>query len=181
MPWHTCNECEQFISDVIKRDARYICLLGRLRNTSFYEDPASTKYHCNERGGLAHHSNNVMWNLVHLTHSLDLKWERYDSPMIVAMCHDLCKIGAYLPDGNGGYTWNKDHPKGHGDLSVEIAKNLIELTEEEEVCIRYHMGAFEGKEIYQEYTAAITRFPRILDINYADMKATHYDEAEEAY
>ena len=34
---------------------------------------------------------------------------------------------------------------GHGDKSVMIASMITKLTEEEVMCIRYHMGAFTDK------------------------------------
>ena len=41
--------------------------------------------------------------------------------------------------------------KGHGDKSVMRCASLLQLTEEEVMCIRYHMGAFTDKEEWQDY------------------------------
>jgi len=148
----------------------------KLSETSFFTDPASAVWHCNYPGGLLEHSDNVRICLKKLTRDLKLKWKNYESPEIIGMAHDVCKIGQYLPDGNGGYTKNPDHPKGHGDRSVEIVKQWIELTDEEEYCIRWHMGAYDVKENWQLYNDAIHRFPNVLWTHTADMMATHIYE-----
>jgi len=158
-----------------------------LERTSFFSDPASSRYHCSYAGGLAEHSLNVERNLVKLTRKMDLVWSVPESPYIIALAHDVCKIGAYLPDGSGGYKKNPDRPKGHGDMSVETVKQWIYLTEEEEECIRWHMGAFveddiieDGKEqVHKEWTLyddAVIRFPNVLWTHTADMMATLIDE-----
>ena len=68
--------------------------------------------------------------------------------------------------------------KGHGDKSVMILANLIQLTEEEVACIRYHMGAFTDKEEWNDYTRAIHKYPNVLWTHHADMIATHIMEVE---
>jgi len=151
-----------------------------LKGTTYFADPASTKYHGVFRGGLHDHSLRVQKHLVHLTDALDLKWEcSKTSPKIVAVCHDLCKIGAYVEDGAGGYTYNQDHPKGHGDRSVEIAKSVIDLTEEEELCIRWHMGAYDLKENWNAFNEALKKYPNVLWTHNADMMAVHLDDGAE--
>jgi len=166
---------------------RYQELVKALSRTTFYEDPASAKFHGNYPGGLSDHSDNVEKNLYHLTKKLLLKWQDKESFLIIPLAHDVCKIGLYIPDGKGGYTYNKDQPPGHGDLSVKMVKEWIELTPEEEACIRYHMGAFvegsvlgEGEEAIQRewnaYNEAIHEFPNVLWTHVADMMASHIDE-----
>lgn len=142
----------------------------------FFTAPASTKYHGNYEGGLFDHSLIVMNTLVQLTKDNQLQWSREESPYIVGMLHDLCKVDQYraTPDGEFPYEYS-DKPviKGHGDKSVMIASTLIQLTEEEMLCIRYHMGAFVEKEEWNYYTKAINRFPNVLWTHHADMIATH--------
>ena len=59
--------------------------------------------------------------------------------------HDFCKAGAYIKNGER-YFYNKSHPKGHAALSIKIIKALIELSEQEEMIIRYHMGTYGTNE-----------------------------------
>lgn len=154
---------------------------AKLRETSFYEMPASANYHNNTQGGLLDHSNNVWLNLETLTKQLKLKWSDPSSPFVIAMLHDACKIDAYFY--NYDYKcWERSdkHPGGHGDLSLKIAEGLgIELTEEEKACIRWHMGAFDNRENWNEFTDAIHKYPNVLWTHTADMMAAHIDEIED--
>ena len=159
-----------------KGTSRYNVLWQHLEETSFFTDPASTKYHCNYTGGLHEHSYNVMRNLLLLTEKLNLQWSDSESPRIIGLAHDVCKIGAYLPNDEGGYTHNQDQPKGHGDLSVWLVEKWISLTDEEKACIRWHMGAYDDKENWNKYNEAIHKFPNVLWTHTADMMATHIDE-----
>ena len=76
--------------------ADYLSLNG------FYCAPASTKYHGNYAGGLFDHSFTVMNFLVELSAKNNLKWQRAESPFIVGMFHDLCKIDSYRHPVSGG-------------------------------------------------------------------------------
>lgn len=156
--------------------SRYQKVRAELRKTSFYTDPASTKYHGSYPGGLAEHSTNVRYNLARLTNALDLEWSDPESIDIIALCHDICKVGAYIQNEDGTYTYNPDHPKGHGDLSLSRAMVWIPLTAEEKACIRWHMGAYDVKENWNLYNEAIHRWPNVLWTHTADMMATHIDE-----
>lgn len=143
----------------------------------FFTAPASTKYHGNYEGGLFDHSYLVMENLVKLTELNRLEWERKESPYIVGMLHDLCKVGQYKSSVVGSefpYEYRTDTLlTGHGDKSVMVASHLLQLTEEEMYCIRYHMGAFVEKDEWNYYTRAISKYPNVLWTHHADMLATH--------
>lgn len=56
-------------------------------------------------------------------------------------------------------------------------EQFFTLTEEEIMCIRYHMGAFTDKEEWSDYTRAIHKYPNVLWTHQADMIATHIVEA----
>lgn len=148
-----------------------------LKNKGFCTAPASTKYHGNYAGGLFDHSYRVAMSLIKLTDKLDLKWERPESPVIVGLLHDLCKIDQYeYKQDEDCYVWsNKATIKGHGVKSaVYIQQYLhIDLTEEELACIAYHMGAFSPKEEWADYTNAIHKYPNVLWTHTADMCASH--------
>lgn len=125
----------------------------------FFDAPASTTYHGAYSGGLFDHCRMVAENLAQLTDDCHLEWQRKQSPYIVGMFHDLCKIDCYQHPIIGYNRYN--HPiydpekwvhreetalKGHGDKSIMLLSMHTTLTEEELMCIRYHMGAFTDKE-----------------------------------
>lgn len=159
---------ENNIQDYDLRDVLAWCIDNR-----YFTAPASTKYHGNYPGGLFDHSYSVATYLINLTESEKLEWERSISPIIIGLFHDLCKVDLYCKDVDG-YTYNNDTLlKGHGDKSIMILSTLMRLTEEEVMCIRYHMGAFTDKEEWGNYTRAINEFPNVLWTHHADMIATH--------
>ena len=142
-----------------------------LKDCGFTTAPASTKYHGNYAGGLFDHSLAVMDTLVQLTHDNNLKWQRSISPKVVGLFHDLCKIDQYLLL-DGQYVYNDNLVlKGHGDKSVIYLSQFMTLTEEEILCIRYHMGAYE-KDDWQRYDLAIRKYPNVLWTHHADMIAS---------
>ena len=63
--------------------------------------------------------------------------------------------------------------KGHGDKSVMLLSQFYTLTDEEIMCIRYHMGAFTDKSEWNDYTRAVSQYPNVLWTHQADMLATH--------
>lgn len=148
----------------------------------FFSAPASTKYHGNYEGGLFDHSFTVMNILVELSAKNNLKWQRAESPFIVGMFHDLCKIDQYRIDNSEPYTvgeatryehrTNTDF-KDNGDKSILLLCQHMKLTEEEVMCIRYHMGAFTEKDEWSDYTNAVHRYANVLWTHHADMLASH--------
>jgi len=146
-----------------------------LKINGFFTAPASTKYHGNHMGGLFDHSLETMSQLVDLSLRNRLTWSRSESPYIVGMFHDLCKIDAYKVDPENPEKWIHNEEiliKGHGDKSVMILSTLMQLTEEEVLCIRYHMGAFTDKSEWNYYTRAIEKYPNVLWTHMADMLAS---------
>lgn len=155
----------------------------------FFRSPASTKYHGAYEGGLFDHSLMVMNSLVDLSAKNGLKWQRAESPFIVGMFHDLCKIDQYrhpvkeiIADWYGecpvydeqAWEYNLDTAiKGHGDKSVILLSQYMTLTEEEVMCVLHHMGAFTDREHWREFTNAVQRFPNVLWTHHADMIASH--------
>lgn len=152
----------------------------------FFTAPASTKYHGNYEGGLLEHSYMVTKYLLTLTQDNHLIWRKARSPFIVGMFHDLCKIDQYrhpasnlvvdgmlLPDPTK-WEYNLDTLlKGHGDKSVMLLSQFYTLTDEEIMCIRYHMGAFTDKSEWNDYTRAVRQYPNVLWTHQADMLASH--------
>lgn len=160
-----------------------------LTEHGFFTAPASTKYHGSYEGGLFDHSYLVTQTLWDLTSANNLKWVRPESPLIVGMFHDVCKIDQYRHPKVGEHigfnekidfydenSWEYNPNvlfKGHGDKSVIMLASLMKLTEEEVTCIRYHMGAFTEKEEWRDYTRAVNRYPNVLWTHHADMIASH--------
>ena len=152
----------------------------------FFTAPASTKYHGNYEGGLLEHSYMVTKFLLTLTQDNHLIWRKARSPFIVGMFHDLCKIDQYrhpasdlvvngmlLPDPSK-WEYNPDTLlKGHGDKSVMLLSQFYTLTDEEIMCIRYHMGAFTDKSEWNDYTRAVSHDPGFVCTHQADMLASH--------
>lgn len=145
-----------------------------LDKMGFFDAPASTKYHGNYPGGLFDHSFIVTTSLISLTKRMELKWKRPESPYLVGMLHDLCKTDQYTIQEDGSITFNKNLPLcGHGDKSVIIAQSMLDLTEEEVLCIRWHMGAYEtDTNLWNNYGAAIEKYANVLWTHTADMMAS---------
>ena len=149
-----------------------------LMKLGFFEAPASKKFQGAYPGGLFDHSVLVTEHLLYLTEKLNLHWNSPYSPIRIGMLHDLCKADEYIlmhdEDGNVYFENNQKTPlKGHGDKSEILASQIMDLTEEEELCIRYHMGAFGDKKEQNLFTDAIHLCPNVLFAHTADMMAAH--------
>lgn len=155
--------------------------ISDLVNMDFFSAPASMHHHGTYCGALYDHSFTVMKVLLSFTKRLELKWERKESPYIVGMLHDLCKVDNYKVKSS---EWGKDVKDdsweynnasllpGHGDKSVIMIQQLgIRLTEEEMLCIRWHMGAFDSKDNWNSYGRSVTKYPNVLYTHTADMVA----------
>ncbi len=160
-------------------------LISWIEKTSFFTDPASANHHGAFNGGLVKHSLNVYNRLKELVGDSD-------SVKIIGLLHDVCKIGSYeiayrnVKDENG--VWNQveyfKHKKeafafGHGEKSVYMISTFIKLKKEEALAIRWHMGAYEPKEMYNYLGEAISECPLIIYTHTADMLATYVDEKED--
>ena len=149
-------------------------MIKDLSEIGFFDAPASTKYHGAYAGGLFDHSLEVTKSLLELTEKLGLTWERSISPYVVGMFHDLCKCDSYIWDiETDKYKYNPDIIiPGHAERSIILLQKFIKLTDEEIACIRFHMGAFEGSEIWSQYGLAIEQYPNVLFTHTADMIAS---------
>lgn len=139
----------------------------------YFEAPAGMKYHGAHKGGLFEHSVAVAEELQNLTDRLGLLWEREESPMIIGLLHDVCKIDDYRMKEDGSIEWNKEAElPGHGEKSLIMLAGLINLTVEEKMCIRYHMGAFTDQKEWPYYSRAVSNWPNVLYTHTADMIAS---------
>lgn len=158
-----------------------------LINMGFFIKPASISFHGQQSGDLFRHSFAVADVLIDMTEKFDVEWERPQSPFIVGMFHDVCKMDDYMDEnasdivmmGTGSPVsknpkWVKNPEKllkGHGDKSVMMLSQWINLTEEEMLCIRYHMGAYQTDE-WQEWDRAIRKYETVLWTHTANMYAS---------
>lgn len=152
--------------------------------TDYFYGPSSTRWHNAYPGGGFDHVFGVTQCLVELTDKGICKpWQRSVSPYIVGLLHDATKIGAYVmkqemnPLTNDIETWyeyndacEKRSPI-HGEDSMLKVMQHLQLTEEEQACIRWHMGAYE-KDNWKGYDEAIKKFPNVLWTHTADMYAS---------
>jgi hypothetical protein len=157
-------------------------LVKRLHETDFFTAPASTRpdYHGCYAGGLARHSLNVYDSFRPKVdaYSLDI---RSDEAIIASICHDLCKIGIYVPNRlksgalseSKPYVVEDDFPFGHGEKSVLIASRDILLTKNESLLMRWHMGPYDGD--WEDYEDKIAKAcPAIYAFHASDVEASRY-------
>lgn len=168
--------------DCIDRIKKFKDLMGeyvpenvfeQLKAQGFFTAPASVHHHAAYSGGLFDHSYEVTHALLLLTEKLGLHWENPRSPYIVGMFHDLCKLDNYKQTSDEAWEYNNATVlPGHGEKSVILAQRLFgNLTDEEILCIRWHMGAFDNKENWNSYGRSVTMYPNVLYTHTADMIA----------
>lgn len=178
-------------------------LLAWLKSTDFFTAPAGAKHHGAHAGGLAVHSLNVWNRLREITLRdtidgkaiLDLAPETNETVAILALLHDVCKVGVYHtetkrrrnPDTGTwedyqAYTFRDPFPLGHGEKSLYLITKYMALTEEEALAIRWHMGAFDDavKGGSRALDAAMDVSPRVWRLHEADMCAARIDERKAA-
>lgn len=177
------DEFRMFMCDHLINDISIDSVVQQLDEMDYFEAPASVGHHGNYSGGLYDHSYEVTVQLLDLSDALGLKWERPESPYIIGMFHDLCKCRSYkkIPKSSDdrsevGDEWIYDKFNllpGHGDTSVILTQQVVgPLTEEEIMCIRWHMGAFDDKEKWSCYSEVVKLFPNVLYTHTADMIAS---------
>ena len=166
----------KLMSDALRRDYISNDFYVYLDDIKYFEAPASLNHHGCHKGGLAEHSYNVYECLKESPRRFRL--ER--SPFIIGMFHDLCKTDDYVYDQEEDkWKWNDSQViKGHGDKSIMMLSQFMTLTEEEILCIRYHMGPYMTDE-WDEYDKAIRKCPNVLFTHTADMYASKVLENKE--
>lgn len=179
---------EIFRSQVTRPGAE--ALLAWLETTDFFEAPAGAKHHGAYPGGLVDHSLNVYDQLL-----IDLGAREYsmETRAVCALLHDVCKAGCYHledrrrknPDTGRwetyqGYVFRDPLPLGHGEKSVFLIQRHMDLTDEEALAIRWHMGAYDdaAKTDNRALSAAMAASPWVWRLQEADMCAAWIDEQE---
>ena len=158
-----------------------------LNNSDFWKAPASTRYHEAYEGGLVEHSLKVHKELSLLNYQKLLGFSD-DTVAKTALFHDLCKVNFYrkimrnkrMDDGRwmrvAGWEVDDQLPLGHGEKSLAILLKLgVQLTEEEMLAIRWHMGGFTDSANSfvgtQALSAAMGSTSLVTALHIADMMA----------
>ena len=166
------------MTEAFKGDEHYLekieDFINVLDEMNYFTAPASAGHHGNYEGGLFDHSYETTLALLDLTEKLDLKWPRHESPYLIGMLHDICKCDNYIYNEElKKYEYNSNLTlSGHGDKSAILAQKIWPLLEEEILCIRWHMGAYDNKENWNYLGAAIEKYPNVLYTHTADMIAS---------
>ncbi|MBR7014489.1 MAG: TraI domain-containing protein [Prevotella sp.] len=137
-------------------------VVSYLEQAGFFLAPASVSRHLSHEGGLLEHSLNV-WKMAQMlrmqTIGMRPELEKQlpeDSVTIAALLHDVCKANIYKTvqkwrkDENNRWesydAYDTDYsrfPVGHGEKSVIMLLRLgLQLTNDEIIAIRWHMGAW---------------------------------------
>ena len=192
------NKLRDFIVDKLKSTKREGIeeLIKFLDESDFFVAPASTRYHGAYEGGLAEHCVNVLDSMLALNDMLNdvykMPRDAEDSIILVALLHDLCKIGCYKEktlwrkDSDGkwesyiGYERKPDLAMGHGGKSVYIAQQYLKLTNAEAQAIFWHMGPYDLSDYMtaNEMGDAFSLNSLAYKLHAADMMATYVLENE---
>lgn len=162
-------------------------LMQWLDTTDFYTAPASTRYHGAFESGLVMHSLNVYSQLKKLCEWYECNASD-ESIAIVALFHDLCKVGVYKTemrwrkDKNNQWeqypTWKHDEDfayGGHGSKSVYLIQSFMKLTPDEASAINCHMGAWDRSD-YGNPSEVYNRNSLAWLLHVADEAATYMME-----
>ena len=164
------------------------------KNTNFLTAPSSTNHHLNVIGGLVQHSINVYEVLLGVNNILGAGLNP-ESMAIAALFHDACKGLSYKVDWKWvkpDHKWekqelwvpdNEQFPAGHGEKSVMMILPHMNLTEEEILAIRWHMGFSEPGTVFGYPTgyalgAAMKKYPLVAALHAADLLSASVLEKE---
>lgn len=185
------DEFKKIFKDNIKRDGAKE-VLDFLDTTDFYTSPASTRYHGNFEGGLVAHCVKVYNRFLKMVtdeFGADFVKQNAESLAIIALLHDVCKIGTYKKDKRNVkkdgvwhevpyYSYEDSLPYGHGEKSVYMLSGFMRLTRDEAMAINWHMGAFDSrsKDSSSTLNKAFMQYPLALLFHTADMMTSYIDE-----
>lgn len=138
-------------------------LLEFLKRNGFFEEKASVKRHGAYAGGLAEHSVNVFMRLA----PIGEKNYTAENMAVVALLHGVYKIS------------KRCEPEliYYGEKSVREITRFMQLTEEETITIRYHVGAYEMATRRTCDTNRLFEKSKLaLMFHVADVMATYMDD-----
>lgn len=182
------QEFLRIVGETVQRDG-ISNLLEWLEKTDFFTAPASTRYHGAFEGGLVLHSLNVYVQLKKLCAWYECE-ATPESIAIVALFHDLCKVGTYKTEmrwrKNANNQWEQyptyKHEEdfaygGHGSKSVFLVQSFIALTPDEAAAINCHMGQWDSTT-YSNPTPVYERNKLAWLLHVADEAATYTMESD---
>lgn len=189
------DEFLEIFYDNVEREGAE-ALIDWLQRTDFFMAPASMRRHANYPGGLCEHSIHVYKRFIKLLQNeYGDNWTEKLSPesaAIIALFHDLCKVGIYKEDVKNvkvdnvwvqkPYYREEDLlPYGHGEKSVYILSGFMKLERVEAMAINWHMGEYDPRVKGGTYSLAnaFYQFPICFLIHVADLQATYLDEKPE--
>ena len=179
------NEYKQYMS-VIDRKGKETLIDWLINSTDFFTAPASSKFHNNYEGGLYDHSMNVLTYakeiyLISKKTKSNFPTISAESLIITALHHDLCKVNFYGKEQawtKDGYKWLEyetykaglinELPIGHGEKSVMcLMKQGFELTDDEMLAIRWHMGPYgeTGIDYNQAMKRTLVKLIHLADVS----------------
>ena len=159
------------------------------RHCDFFIAPASARSHGAHYGGLVLHSLNVYYCMLDV---LDSEIYRQigldpsdDTVAIVTLLHDICKVNFYAIESRNRknkdgqwesypfITYNDSFPYGHGEKSAYMISRFMDLSAEETMAIRYHMGFSDcvDENSRRHYTQAAQKYPLCVATSEADTRA----------
>lgn len=167
--------------------------LQYLMESDFFYAPAAKGHHDACDGGLYRHSKYMYESLLKINELFDGQYSK-ETLFLVAFGHDLCKVGMYKDKDQyykeydetakreiwktrPGYEIQDKFPVGHGEKSIIImVQHGVQLTEEEMLAIRWHMGSFEvgvmlDPIVRGSYEAAQNLSPLVRITHCADLLA----------
>lgn len=166
-----------------------------LRETDFFNAPASTKFHDAEPHGLLYHSCKVFNKTLELLRIPSFYNIPFNSAALVSLTHDWGKIGVYIPykrnimdDTSGQWTEitaykRVPNPNGLGDgtASAYLVMKYFKLTDIEFAAIRWHQGAWSCHITEQSTLSNCNnKYATVLLLQFAEQLAcTEYSNATE--
>lgn len=157
-----------------------------IRSTDFYYCPGSTRFHDAEPNGLLFHSLYVYNNILDIQTLPKFKQVPFHSLALISLCHDFTKIGNYesfmrnVKNESTGqwekvpsYRWKcNPFPFGHGVSSMYILSRFFQLSMEEMLAIRWHMGYYCVSDRESgELEDAGENYPMVKMLQFADQLA----------
>ena len=110
------------------------------------------------------------------TYKLGYKNQKtYDKAKVAAANSSQVKrdeLGEFIWETIPKYEMFDPYPLGHGEKSVILLQEYIELTDEEIFAIRWHMGFTEDNSQYNSIGTAMEQWPIVLAIHEADLEAS---------
>lgn len=177
------------IVDKIKVTEQLKSVICWLDCTDFYIAPASTRYHESFAGGLLLHSLTVAARIIELADlSVYASKVNIEDAILCALVHDWCKIHKYEQymrnqknEETGqwekvpSYKYREDImiPLGHGETSMYMAMKMFNISKQEAVAIRNHMGKWAADNSYNitDLQYANQNYPLNLLLQFADQLA----------